>query len=171
MKNLPLLVAFIILAVSLFASCQNVPAQAAQSANERAAGSQPDDPGPLAINLSTRLKRRDILRAMRKVADWQLHEAEGKYNIQWTYAALYDGFLATSKATGDQRYRERVLQVAEQNHWSLGPRLGHADDEAIGLTYLTFYTEKPDAQMFAATRDGMNKVLARTDDPQELLWW
>ena len=172
MKSFPLLVAFIIPALSPFASCQNVPAQAAQSTDERAAaGSQPDDPGPLANNLSSRLKRSDILRAMRKVADWQLHEAEGKYNIQWTYATLYDGFLAASKATGDQRYRDRVLQVAEQNRWSLGPRLGHADDEAIGLTYLAFYAEKLDAQMFVATRDGMNKVLARTDDPQNLLWW
>jgi unsaturated rhamnogalacturonyl hydrolase len=172
MKNFRLLVAFIVLALFPFASCQNPPAQAAQSIDERAAaGSQPDDPGPLATDLSPRLKRRDIIRAMRKVADWQLHEAEGKYNIQWTYAALYDGFLAASKATGDQKYRHRVLQVAEQNHWTLGPRVGHADDEAIGLTYLAFYAEKFDAQMIAPTRDGMNKVLARPDDPQNLLWW
>jgi unsaturated rhamnogalacturonyl hydrolase len=173
MKNFRfLLVAFIVLALSPFASCQNPPAQATQFVDELAvAGSQPDDPGPLATDLSPRLKRRDVLRAMRKVADWQLHEAEGKYNIQWTYAALYDGFLAASKATGDQRYRDRVLQVAEQNHWSLGPRVGHADDEAIGFTYLAFYAEKLDAQMIAPTRDGMNKVLARPDDPQNLLWW
>jgi len=172
MKNSRLLVAFMILALSLFALCLNPPAQAAQSADElAAAGSQPDDPGPLATDLSPRLQRRDILKAMKKVADWQLHEAEGKYNIQWTYAALYDGFLAASKATGDRRYRDRILQVAEQNHWSLGPRPGHADDEAIGLTYFAFYAEKLDPQMIALTRDGMNKVLARPDDPQNLLWW
>ncbi|MGB6401678.1 MAG: glycoside hydrolase family 88 protein, partial [Candidatus Sulfotelmatobacter sp.] len=106
MKNSRLLVAFTILALSLLAPCQNPPAQTAQSADERAAaGSEPDDPGPLATDLSPRLKRRDILKAMKKVADWQLHEAQGKYNIQWTYAALYDGFLAASKATGDERYR------------------------------------------------------------------
>lgn len=169
MKIFPLLIASIVLALSL---CHNVPAQTAQSIDERAAaGSEPDDPGPLASNLSPRLKRRDILKAMRKVADWQLHEAEGKYNIQWTYGALYDGFLAASKATGDKRYRDRVLQVAEQNHWSLGPRFGHADDEAIGLTYLAFYAEKLDPQMVGPIRDGMDKVLARPDDPQNLLWW
>jgi len=172
MKNLSLLLATIIIALFLFAPFDNVPAAAAQSADERAAaGSEPDDPGPLATNLSPRLERRDVLRAMKKVADWQLREAEGKYNVQWTYAALYDGFLAASKATGDQRYRDRVLQVAEQNDWSLGPRVGHADDEAIGLTYLAFYAEKLDAQMVAPTRDGMNIVLARPDDPQSLLWW
>lgn len=171
MKNF-LLLAFVIFGISLFAWSQSLPAQAGSLSDERlAAGSEPDDPGPLANNLSARLKRRDILRAMRKVADWQLQEAEGKYNIQWTYAALYDGFLAASKATGDQRYHNRVLQVSEQNHWSLGPRFGHADDEAISLTYLAFYTEKLDQQMISPTRDGMNRVLARPDDPQNLLWW
>ena len=172
MSNFPVLAASIILALSPLASCQNPSAPAAQSSDERAAaGSQPDDPGPLATDLSPRLKRRDILRAMSKVADWELHEAEGKYNIQWTYAALYDGFLAASKSTGDQRYRDRVLQVAEQNHWSLGPRFGHADDEAIGLTYLAFFADRLDPQMFAPMRAGMDKVLARPDDPQNLLWW
>ena len=172
MKNCPLLVASIILALSLFSSCENVATKGAQSIDERAAaGSEPDDPGPLASNLSANLKRRDVLRVMKKVADWQLRESEGKYNIQWTYAALYDGFLAASKNTGDQRYRDRVLQVAEENHWSLGPRVGHADDEAIGLTYLAFYAENLDAQRIAPTRDGMNIVLARPDDPQNLLWW
>jgi len=172
MKTFPLLVASFILAFSLFASCQNVSAQATQSGDELAvAGSQPNDPGPLATNISTRLKRGDILRAMRKVADWQLREAEGKYNTQWTYSALYDGFLAASKATGDKRYHDRVFQAAEQEDWSLGPRLGHADDEAIGLTYLAFYAEKLDPQMIVPTRDGMDKVLSRPDDPQNLLWW
>jgi unsaturated rhamnogalacturonyl hydrolase len=170
--NFRLLVTFIVLALSPFASCQNPSVREAQPVDERvAAGSQPDDPGPLATDLSPRLKRRDILKAIKIVADWQLHEAEGKYNIQWTYAALYDGFLAASKATGDQRYRDRVFQVAEQNYWSLGPRSGHADDEAIGFTYLAFYAQKLDTQMIALTRDGMDKVLARPDDPQNLLWW
>lgn len=167
-----------LLALAVFAACspalaQNPPAapQSPSLDESAAAGSQPDDPGPLATDLSPRMNRRDILKAMKKVADWQLQEAEGKYNIGWTYAALYDGLLAASAATGDSRYHDRVLQVAGQNHWSLGPRLGHADDEAIGLTYLTFYAEKHDPQMLAPTRDGIDKVLARPDDPQNNLWW
>ena len=136
-----------------------------------AAGSQPDDPGPLATDLSPRLKRRDIVKAMKKVADWQLQESEGKYNIGWTYAALYDGLLAASSASGDRRYHDRVQRVADQNHWQLGPRLGHADDEAIGLTYLAFYAEEHDPAMIAPTRGGMDKVLARPDDPDQNLWW
>ena len=155
-------------------NAQNPHAAASQAPTidvNAAAGSQPDDPGPLATDLSPRLKRHDILKAMKKVADWQLQESEGKYNIDWTYAALYDGLLAASRATGDNRYHDRVLQVAEDNHWELGPRVGHADDEAIGLTYLAFYGEKHDPAMLAPTRDELDKVLARPDDPNNLLWW
>jgi unsaturated rhamnogalacturonyl hydrolase len=146
------------------------PANSAE-AERRSAGDQPDDPGPLATNLSPKLKRSAILKAMKMVANWQLKESESRYNIQWTFAALYDGLLAASKATGDNRYHDRVLQVAQQNHWSLGPRLEHADDNAIGLTYLAFYAEQPAEEQIAPTREVMDKLLARADDPQKNLWW
>jgi rhamnogalacturonyl hydrolase YesR len=153
---------------------QPAPAQhgdAVAAAARDATGDQPGDPGPLATDLSPKLTRPAILKAMRKVADWQLKEAEGYYDIDWTYAALYDGLLAASKATGDRRYQDRVLQVAEQNHWELGPRFAHADDEAIGLTYLTLYSEDSKPQRLTPTRQGMDRLLARPDDPQEILWW
>ena len=146
------------------------PANSAE-AERRAAGDQPEDPGPLATKLSPKLKRSDILKAMKMVANWQLKESESRYNIQWTFAALYDGLLAVSKTTGDDRYHDRVLQVAQQNDWSLGPRLEHADDNAIGLTYLAFYAEQPAAERISATREVMDKLLARADDPQKNLWW
>ncbi len=141
------------------------------TAEREAAGDQPDDPGPLATDLSPALKRPAILKAMKKVADWQLKAAESRYNIQWTFAALYDGMLAASKTTGDSRYHDRFLEVAKQNHWELGPRFAHADDEAIGLTYLALYGEHPEQERLAPTRDGMDKLLARPDDPQKNLWW
>ncbi len=136
-----------------------------------AAGDQPDDPGPLATDLSSGLKRPAILKAMKKVADWQLQHSEGRYNIQWTFAALYDGLLAASKTTGDKRYHDRVLQVARDNHWELGPRFAHADDEAVGLTYLTLYADDPRPEEIAPTSAGLDKLLARPDDPQKNLWW
>ena len=148
---------------------QNVPFDA--KAEREAAGDQPDDPGPLAKSLSPSLKRADILKAMKTVADWQLKQSEGRYNIQWTYAALYDGLLAASRATGDSRYHDRVLEVAKENHWEFGPRFAHADDEAIGLTYLSLYAENQRSEWLVPTRDGMNKLLARPDDPKTNLWW
>jgi unsaturated rhamnogalacturonyl hydrolase len=136
-----------------------------------AAGDQPDDPGPLASGLSPALRRPAILKAMKKVADWQLQHSEGRYNTGWTFAALYDGLLAASTTTGDSRYRDRVREIARENHWDLGPRFAHADDEAIGLTYLALYAGDGKPDELAPTRDGMDKLLARTDDPQKNLWW
>jgi rhamnogalacturonyl hydrolase YesR len=158
-----------------FGACQNPPANDAPAAvgavQQAAAGNQPDNPGPLATHLSPALNRKDILRAVKKVADWQLKDAEGRYNTQWTFAALYDGMLAASRVTGDRRYHDRVLEVAQQNHWGFGPRFGNADDEAIGFTYLTLYAESHAPEMLAPTKEGMDKLLARPDDPQKNLWW
>lgn len=163
-------VSFCLVFFALAAVSQN--ASPPQAADERAAaGDQPDDPGALAKDLSPKFERSAILRAMKKVADWQLQHAEGRYNIQWTYAALYDGLLAASKTTGDARFHDRVLQIANENHWSLGPRFAHADDEAIGLTYLTLFEETHQRDELAPTRDGLDKLLARPDDPSKNLWW
>ena len=163
-------VSFCFVFLTLAAVSQN--ASPPRAIDERAAaGDQPDDPGPLAKDLSPKLKRSAILKAMKKVADWQLQHAEGRYNIQWTYAALYDGLLAASKTTVDARYHDRVLQVANENQWSFGPRFAHADDEAIGLTYLALDAESHKSDELAPTRDGMDKLLARPDDPKKNLWW
>jgi unsaturated rhamnogalacturonyl hydrolase len=148
---------------------QSTPSPA--NAERAAAGDEPDNPGPLATNLSPALKRAAILKAMRLVADWQLQHAEGRYNIGWTYAALYDGMLAASRTTGDPRYRDRVFEIAKENHWELGPRFGHADDEHIGLTYLTFYAEDHKPDHLAPTKENLDKLLDRPDDPQKNLWW
>jgi unsaturated rhamnogalacturonyl hydrolase len=84
-------------------------AATAPSTDERAAaGDSPDDPGPLATDLSPALTRSAVERAARKVAGWQLDHAQSKFNQQWTFAALYGGLLAASTLTGDPRYRNAV---------------------------------------------------------------
>lgn len=146
-------------------------AQNAAAVEREAAGDQPDDPGPVATNLSPKLKKAAIQKAMKMVAEWQLKHAESHYNIQWTFAALYDGMLAASRTTGDNRYHDRVLDVAKQNEWQLGPRFEHADDQAVGLTYLSFYAQDPIRERIDPTQDRMTKLLARPDDPDKNLWW
>ena len=169
MKALLSLLLLVFLLPTNFLVAQNLPTSAA--VEREAAGDQPDDPGPLATNLSPKLRRKDILQAMKVVADWQLQHAESRYNIQWTYAALYDGFLAASRVTGDNRYHDRVVKIAQENQWQLGPRFAHADDEAIGLTYLTLYAEDHNPRHLEPAREGMDKLLARPDDPRKELWW
>src|SRR5487761_717665 len=48
--------------------------------DRNAAGDAPDNPGPLATDLSSAIKPKAISAAMKKVADWQLAAAEPRFN-------------------------------------------------------------------------------------------
>src|ERR1035437_4033398 len=145
-------------------------AQAPAVAQADPAGDDAANPGPLARDLSPALNRRAIQKAMRKVADWQLRAGEGRFSADWTYAALYDGLLAASRATGDARYHDAVQGFAERAGWKLGPRLAHADDEAVAQSYLEPDLEHPPPERLAAIRDEADKLLARPDTPDKDLW-
>jgi len=136
-----------------------------------ASGDSPDDPGPLATDLSPAIRHAAVRKAAKKVADWQL-ERQAVFNQQWTFAALYDGLLAASKTTGDPRYREAVEKVGERYHWKLlDDRFPHADDMALGQAYLDLAVEAHDPNRSADTQAVLDRLVVRSDDPAKLLWW
>jgi unsaturated rhamnogalacturonyl hydrolase len=140
---------------------------------ERAAsGDSPDDPGPLATDLSPAITHEAVRKAAKKVADWELARAEPKFNQQWTFAALYDGLLAASRTTGDPRYHDAVVRMAQRHGWELQKeRFPHADDMALGQAYMDLYIEKRDAVRMADTKAILDRLTVRPDDPARLLWW
>jgi unsaturated rhamnogalacturonyl hydrolase len=73
---------------------------------------------------------------MRLVADWQLHRAEPQFNQDWTYAALYAGFMAVPLDVNGKKYQEAMLAMGRKFSWKLGSRPEHADDQAIGRIYV-----------------------------------
>src|SRR5580692_7756153 len=108
-RNVGQMIATLAALAGMMASAQGVqtrtPEAAPPSTVERAtSGDSPDDPGPLATDLSPALTHADISKAAAKVASWELARTEVTFNQQWTYAALYDGMLAATKTTGDSRY-------------------------------------------------------------------
>jgi unsaturated rhamnogalacturonyl hydrolase len=143
----------------------------AQKPQEDLSGDVAENPGPLAPDVSSELNPKAVKYAVRKVADWQLKQAESKFSTDWTYAALYDGLLAATRVTGDRRYQDAVLQFAERQQWQLGPRFGHADDEAVAQSYLELYIEEHKPERIAAMKAEAEKLLARPDDPKKDLWW
>jgi unsaturated rhamnogalacturonyl hydrolase len=155
------------------ANAQAKPASPAETVDRESSGDAPVDPGPLAQGLSPKLDSKDIHAAMNKVADWQLSAAEKNFNQQWTFAALYDGLIAASKATGDPKYADAVqTSAAEKFHWQmLDSRFPHADDEAIGQAYLDLYRLQVDPVRIANTRAVMDRLVASPDDPSKLVWW
>ena len=160
----------------IFAFGQTAPATTAPAkvvpTEQSAVGDAPDDPGPLAVGLSSELKPKAIDAAMKKVVDWQLTAAEAHFNKYWTFAALYDGLLAASKTTGDPRYRDAVQHFAERSDWTLlDARFPHADDQALGQAYLDLYRADRQPIRLADTKAIMERLVVRPDDPDKLLWW
>jgi rhamnogalacturonyl hydrolase YesR len=175
--QLLVLLAALLVPATHIATAQATPAKEAPSPVERAAsGSAPDDPGPLATDLSPAITHAAIKKAAAKVADWQLKQSESLFNQQWTFAALYDGMTSASKTTGDPRYHDAMLKMAERFDWKLiDNRFPHADDMALGQTYLDLYLESPratrDPKRMADTKAILDRLVIREDDPQKLLWW
>ncbi len=134
-------------------------------------GDAPADAGPLATDLSSNFDRKDVAHALRKVADWQLARMPGNLTQDWTAAALYAGFMAVPDAVNGDAYRKAMRAMGEQFAWQLGPRAYHADDHAIGQTYLELYESAHDSAMLAPTRTSMDALMKRSDDPAKPLWW
>jgi unsaturated rhamnogalacturonyl hydrolase len=134
-------------------------------------GDTPAVAPPLATDLSPKLTRKNVSHAMQKVADWQLARAEPGFSQDWTFAALYTGFVAVPKAANGEKYQQAMLQMAKKFNWQPGPRVPNADDGAIGQTYLDLYFRYHDPAMMAPIRERMDAVMALPDNPEKPLWW
>jgi unsaturated rhamnogalacturonyl hydrolase len=142
----------------------------ASKPGQEGVGDTPDNPPPLS-ELSQAFKRKPIEAAMRKVGDWELERSRPYFSQDWTFAALYTGFMAASKALSNAQYEEAMMQVGDKFDWKLGPRLSHADDQAIGQTYLELYQEHHDPKMIAPTREQFDALMKTPDDPEKPVWW
>jgi unsaturated rhamnogalacturonyl hydrolase len=130
-----------------------------------------DESGPLAKDLSPSLDRADVDGAMRKVADWQLLRVQEHWSQDWTFAAMYAGFMAAADSLHEARYRNAMLTMSEGFEWRLGPRLTHADDQAIGQTYLALYREERDPKRIVAVRSQFDQIMQLPDDAAKPVWW
>jgi unsaturated rhamnogalacturonyl hydrolase len=145
------------------------------------AGDTPEVAGPLATDLSPSLQKDAIGKAMRKVGDWQLEKSRDDFNQDWTFAALYRGYLAAADSLHEDRYREAMLEAGKKFGWQLGPRATHADDQAIGYMYLKLYAQYLDLKMLEPTKAALDRILPMPDvctescppwhDAKTPMWW
>lgn len=108
---------------------------------------------------------------MQEVADWQLARASEGFNRDWTFAALYAGFMVVPEAANGHKYQDAMLLVGKKFAWQPGPRLAHADDLAVGQAYLDLYSRHRDPAMIAPIKERMDAIMRLPDDPQKPLWW
>ena len=137
-------------------------------------GDAPADGGPLATDLSPALTPAAIDKALRKVADWQLARTMPHLDRIWTSSVLFSGFIEASKATGDPKYRDAMLTMAQKFDWQLRTPYPNADDISVAQTYLDLYLQAPAPEKIAHTREQLDiliglKTLKPGDD--RLPWW
>jgi rhamnogalacturonyl hydrolase YesR len=168
-----------------FANAQRplTPQEQATIANNemRHFGDAPENPGPLATGLSTSTRPKDVAKAMRKVADWQLQRSQPYFDRLWTWSALYDGFIAASGSLGDPKYSDAVMAIGKKFDWKLRVNLDDhahvpdADNQSLGQAYLDLYLQKKDPVMLQNTQQVLDFVLAAprtsTTPNKEIAWW
>lgn len=135
-----------------------------------AAGDTPANPPALA-HLSGAFKSKDIEAAMRKVGDWEMKKSRPDFNQDWTYAALYAGYMAAAKSLPEPSYEKAMLAMGNEFNWKLGPRKAHADDQAIGQTYLELYKDHHERRMIEPTEQQFDELMKTPDDPKKPVWW
>ena len=133
-----------------------------------AVGDAPDVAPPLATDLSPALNQAAVEKAVLKVADWQLDRVRHDFNQDWTFAALYSGFMAASESTSNPKYRDAMLSMSQEFKWQLGSEYGDANDQAVGRTYLELYLRDRDPQMIAAVRTEFDQILHGPEDPPKI---
>jgi unsaturated rhamnogalacturonyl hydrolase len=86
-------------------------------------------------------RARDVVR---RVADFQLEHPYRRDPRHWSMAALYDGLIDSSLATGDPKYLASVVRTGMRVQWILGSRTYHADGHAAGHPWLRIYMMSPE---------------------------
>lgn len=140
-------------------------------------GDAPENPGPIATDVSPALTPDALDHVMRKVADWQLKQAQPYFDRIWTWSVLYTGFIATSEATGDPKYRDAMKEMGEKFDWQIAGKLPNADSQSLGQAYLDLYLTAPEKhpEWIAPTRAALDSVInlptLRPGDPRIPWWW
>jgi rhamnogalacturonyl hydrolase YesR len=153
--------------------------------NSRMFGSSPDDPGPLAKDLSPALTQAAVGAAIRKVADWQLAQSQQYFTAVdrarqldgriWTWSVLYTGYMAAYSTLGEGKYRDAMEQIGKGYNWGLRSNLPSGDDMSIAQMYLELYLIDKQPEQIAPIRTALDAVLAAPRAPlgasQRIAWW
>ena len=115
-----------------------------------------------------RLTPANVLSVMERVADWQLAHPSAHPTTDWTQAAGDAGMMALAGIASDPKYRDAMVATGEANGWKLGPRMYHADDLAIGQTYVGLYVLYHEPKMIAPLRARLDAILASPPPVQSL---
>ncbi len=152
--------------------------------NSRHFGSDPDDPGPIQKDLSSKITPDAVAAAMRRVGDWQLAQSQQYFTVNdhalldgriWTWSALYAGYMAAATSLGDKKYSDDMDTMGKAYNYEMRSKVPGADDMSVGQTYLELYMLDKRPEQMEPTKEALDAVLAKprielgTD--KRIEWW
>jgi unsaturated rhamnogalacturonyl hydrolase len=129
---------------------------------------------PLA-KLSPVLTTDAIDKAVREVGNWQLDYSEKYFARDWTFAALYAGYMTAARALPDKRFQTAMVRMGNKFDWQLNPVGPNddapANDHAVGQTYLDLYQIYQQRKMMPPTKQTLDAQMKVPDVPGKPVWW
>jgi rhamnogalacturonyl hydrolase YesR len=153
--------------------------------NSRGFGTSPDDPGPLAKDLSPAIKPAAIKAATLKVGDWELAQSQKDFTVIdparlydgriWVWSVLYAGYMAAADTFKDAQYRDAMEAVGKAYNWGLRSPKPGGDDQSIAQMYLELYLQDKKPEQLATIQAALDRVLAaprvELNTGKRIEWW
>lgn len=102
----------------------------------------------------------EIVSRMEKAAQWQLDNPARFDVLEWYWAPFYMGLSDLTETTGDRKWVDEVKKTGEAHDWKFGRRPYHADDHAVGLSYIKLYQLDQNPEMIAGIIKEFDWILA-----------
>jgi rhamnogalacturonyl hydrolase YesR len=116
------------------------------------------------------IEKKDVLKIMKTVADWQLANPSGTETWEWQYGAFYAGLMNLYKTYPEKRYLNAMVEMGNYNDWKLKPNPYVADNFAIAQTYLDLYKIVGDSNMIKMTQYFSDMQFYRIPDTPDVRW-
>ncbi|MCF8378118.1 MAG: glycoside hydrolase family 88 protein [Bacteroidales bacterium] len=128
------------------------------------------------------LSKEDILNIMHQTADWQLANPWRKSSrLDWHWGAFYTGLRALYEVTGEDRYKNEMINIGQSNNWKPMDDIFHADRLTIADNWIWLYSLEKDPVMIEKIQWAMDIHLARdykkatdvrfVDNENKFEWW
>lgn len=128
------------------------------------------------------LKDVDILNIMHQTADWQLANPWRKNSrLDWHWGAFYTGLRALYEVSGEDRYKNEMINIGQSNHWKPMDDIFHADRLVIADNWIWLYSLDKDSEKIEKVKWAMDIHLARDykkatdvrfeDNVNNMEWW
>ncbi len=78
----------------------------------------------------------DVLRDMKRVADWQIAHPSKHRITDWTHGPYFLGLFNLHQVSGEEPYLDALEAFGARAKWGPGPRVTHADDHAVLQAWL-----------------------------------